>query len=50
MKDVVYIMLKNSLVRNDGYTVIESNSEGGIFIQSDCLLLLSNNSVLKVFI
>ena len=39
----------NSQVWNDGYTVIEGNSEGGMLLHSDCLLLLSNNSVLHVF-
>ena len=43
------IVFKNSQVWNDGYTVIEGNSEGGMLLHSDCLLLLSNNSVLQVF-
>ena len=42
------IVLMNSIVHNNGYTVIEGNSEGGMLLQSDSLLLLSNNSVLKV--
>ena len=42
------VVFKNSILHNDGYTVIEGNSEGGVFLQSNCLLLLSNNSVLQV--
>ena len=43
------VVLKNSLVKNHGYIAIEDNTEGGILLYSDCLLLLSNNSVLKVY-
>ena len=43
------IVLKNSRIQNDGYTAIEGNTEGGMVLHSDCLLLLSNNSILQVY-
>ena len=42
------VVLYNSRVQNNGYTVIEGNAEGGMLLLSNSLLLLSNNSVLKV--
>ena len=42
------IVLKNSRIQNDGYTAIEGNTEGGMVLHSDCLVLLSNNSILQV--
>ena len=42
------IVLKNSRVQNNGYTVIEGNTEGGMLLHPNSLLLLSNSSVLEV--